>query len=44
MRAATISGYSAPIEITELAKPELKDDSVLVEVRAAVPLAGLTAS
>ena len=35
MKAALIQDYSAPVEIAEIAKPDLKDDSVLIEVHAA---------
>ncbi len=35
MKAAMISKYQAPIEIGNIDKPELKDDSVLVAVHAA---------
>ena len=35
MKAALFQDYSAPVEITEIAKPSLKDDSVLIEVHAA---------
>jgi NADPH:quinone reductase-like Zn-dependent oxidoreductase len=35
MKAATIKDYAAPIEISEAAKPELQDGSVLIEVHAA---------
>ena len=35
MKAALFQDYAAPIEIADIAKPELKDDSVIVEVHAA---------
>jgi len=35
MKAAIITAYAAPIEIGDVAKPELQDDSVLVAVQAA---------
>lgn len=35
MKAAIINDYSSPIEVVEIAKPELRDDSVLIEVHAA---------
>ena len=35
MKAATISDYAKPIELTEVDKPALKDDSFLVAVHAA---------
>lgn len=35
MKAATITGYEAPVTIAEINKPELKSDSVLVKVHAA---------
>jgi len=35
MKAAIYNDYAAPIEITEIPKPELKDDSVLIAVHAA---------
>ena len=35
MKAATISGYEAPITITAIDKPELKKDAVLIKVHAA---------
>ena len=35
MIAATFQEYSAPVIIAEIAKPDLKDDSVLIEVHAA---------
>jgi NADPH:quinone reductase-like Zn-dependent oxidoreductase len=35
MKAALIQDYAAPVEIAEIAKPELKDDSVLIAVHAA---------
>lgn len=35
MKAATIRDYGAAVEITEVNKPVLKDDSVIIEVHAA---------
>lgn len=35
MKAAVYSDYAAPVEIRDIAKPELKDSSVLIEVHAA---------
>ena len=35
MKAAVYSDYAAPVEVAEVAKPELQDGSVLIEVRAA---------
>jgi len=35
MKAAIIQDYASPVEIAEVAKPVLKDDSVLIEVHAA---------
>jgi NADPH:quinone reductase-like Zn-dependent oxidoreductase len=35
MKAATIAGYEAPITITEIDKPALKNDCVLIKVHAA---------
>jgi len=35
MKAAIIQDYNAPVEIAEVAKPQLKDDSVLIKVHAA---------
>ena len=35
VKAATIAGYEAQVNITEIAKPELKSDSVLMKVHAA---------
>ena len=35
MKAAVYTAYEAPVEIVEIAKPELQDKSVLVEVHAA---------
>lgn len=35
VKAATISAYEAPITITEIDKPALKNDSVLIKVHAA---------
>jgi NADPH:quinone reductase-like Zn-dependent oxidoreductase len=35
MKAATMSNYNAAIDITEVDKPALKDDSVLIKVHAA---------
>ena len=35
MRAAVIRSYEAPIKIEEVEKPELRDDAVLISVRAA---------
>jgi NADPH:quinone reductase-like Zn-dependent oxidoreductase len=35
MKAAVIQDYSSAVEITQIEKPELKDDSVLIEVHAA---------
>jgi NADPH:quinone reductase-like Zn-dependent oxidoreductase len=35
MKAATIAGYEAPVTITEIDKPVLKSDSVLIKVHAA---------
>jgi NADPH:quinone reductase-like Zn-dependent oxidoreductase len=35
MKVALFQDYAAPVEITEIAKPDLKDDSVLIEVHAA---------
>ncbi len=35
MKAATINDYAAPIELSEIDKPELRDDSVLIAVHAA---------
>lgn len=35
MKAALIHDYDTSVEITEIAKPDLKDDSVLIEVHAA---------
>jgi 2-desacetyl-2-hydroxyethyl bacteriochlorophyllide A dehydrogenase len=35
MKAALIRDYAAPVEIAEIAKPDLKDGSVLIEVHAA---------
>ena len=35
MKAATIAGYEAPVAITEIDKPALKNDSVLIKVHAA---------
>ncbi len=35
MKAALFQDYAAVVEISEIAKPELKDDSVLIEVHAA---------
>lgn len=35
MKAAAISGYDAPVLITEINKPVLKNDSVLIKVSAA---------
>lgn len=35
MKAALFQDYAAPLEIAEIAKPVLKDDSVLIEVHAA---------
>lgn len=35
MKAATIADYATPVVITEIDKPVLKDDSVLIEVHAA---------
>jgi 2-desacetyl-2-hydroxyethyl bacteriochlorophyllide A dehydrogenase len=35
MKAATISDYNAAVEINEIDKPALKDDSVLIKVHAA---------
>ena len=34
MKAAIIQDYAAPVEISEIEKPELKDNSVLIEVHA----------
>ena len=35
MKAATIQNYGDAIEITDFAKPNLQDDSVIIEVHAA---------
>ena len=35
MKAAVFHEYEGPVEIAEVAKPELQDSSVLVEVYAA---------
>ena len=35
MKVALFQDYAAPIEIAEIAKPDLKNDSVLIEVHAA---------
>ncbi|WP_306258707.1 NADP-dependent oxidoreductase [Pararhizobium sp. IMCC21322] len=35
MKAALIQDYSAPVVIAQIAKPDLKDDTVLIEVHAA---------
>ena len=35
MKAAVIQDYASVVEITQIEKPELKDDSVLIEVHAA---------
>ena len=35
MKAATIAGYEAPIAITDIDKPALKNDGVLIKVHAA---------
>jgi len=35
MKAAIFQDYATPVEIAEIAKPSLKDDSVLIEVHAA---------
>ena len=35
MKAAVFHEYEGPVEIAEVAKPELQDSSVLVEVNAA---------
>ena len=35
MKAAVFNDYAAPVEIAEIAKPELQDGSVLIEVHAA---------
>lgn len=35
MKAAIIQDYASPIEITDIAKPNLRDDSVLIAVHAA---------
>lgn len=35
MKAAIIQDYATPVEIAEIAKPKLKDDSVLIAVHAA---------
>lgn len=35
MKAAVFNNYAAPVEISEIGKPELQDGSVLIEVQAA---------